>query len=555
MYGWVLNLAGHRRRLAVIALLTTASSLLMLAVPWLSGSLLGDLVSRIGQDLPWIAGGLILALVLIALIQMAVAYVTAKASAELLASLRGRLYDHVQSLPVGFHEARHQGDLLALLTFEISRLSDFLTDTLIHVPARLLTVSGAVILMFAIDARLALIVPVLIPAFYLILKIVGRRLRGLAIQLQQAEAEVVWTAEEGLDMLPATKAFAREGEFSAKYGSRVERAMALTIDQGRIYALLEPLIGLVASVAAVLVLVLAGQQLRTGTMTPSELFIFIFYAALLTRPVSALAHLYGQVQTARGTLARLGSVLGEEPESNYSTGIKIGRAKGAVTFLDISFHYPGREPVLDNLNLEISAGEAVALIGSNGVGKTTLVNLLMRFYDPISGTISLDGTDIAQLRLQDLRRQIGVVPQRALLFNGPVRDNILFGRNASPVQLEAAAALAQASSFIAELPDGIDTIVGDNGVRLSGGQRQRIALARALLDDPPILILDEATSMYDLEGESAFVEACASALRSRTVIIITHRPATLALADRLVQIEDGKAVDVSVSREAYTRAG
>jgi ATP-binding cassette, subfamily B, bacterial len=332
--------------------------------------------------------------------------------------------------------------------------------------------------------------------------------------------------------------------------------MGLSIEQGRIYALLEPLIGLTASIAAVLVLVVAGQQLRAGTMSPSELFIFIFYAALLTRPVSALAHLYGQVQTARGSLARLGSVLKEQPESNYSSGVRIGRASGAISFSDVAFHYPGREPVLDGLSLEIRSGEAVALIGSNGVGKTTLVNLLLRFYDPISGAISLDDTNLAELRLQDLRRQIGVVPQRALLFNGSVRENILFGRlDATPAQLGAAADLAQASSFISELPDGLDTIIGDNGVRLSGGQRQRIALARALLDDPPILVLDEATSMYDLEGESAFVEACSSALKSRTVIIITHRPATLALADRLIEIRDGRAVDVSAAREAYTRAG
>lgn len=556
MYSGFLQLAGHRRSLALIALLTTASSFLMLAVPWLAGSLLGGLVTRIGAQLPWLVAGLILALALIALVEFAIAFVTAKTSAELLASLRQRLYDHVQSLPLGFHETRHQGDLLTLLTFEVSRLSDFITGTVTHVPARLLTAMGAVILMFSIDARLALVVPVLVPAFYLILKVVGRKLRGLATQLQQAEAEVVWTAEEGLDMVPATKAFAREEEFSAKYESRVKRAMVLTVEQGRIHALLEPLIGLTASIAAVLVLVIAGQRLQAGRMSPSELFTFIFYAALLTRPVSALAHLYGQVQTARGTLARLGSVLREQPESNYSAGIRLGRATGEIRFSDIGFNYPGREPVLDGLNLHIRAGEAVALIGSNGAGKTTLVNLLLRFYDPVVGRISLDGENIADLQVQGLRRQIGVVPQRALLFNGSVRENIAFGRRDVPARrLEKAIELAQASAFLAALPDGLDTIIGDNGVRLSGGQRQRIALARALVDDPPILVLDEATSMYDLDGESAFVEACSTALKSRTVIIITHRPATLALADRLVEIENGIAVDVSESRAAYTRAG
>ena len=214
-----------------------------------------------------------------------------------------------------------------------------------------------------------------------------------------------------------------------------------------------------------------------------------------------------------------------------------------VVFDDVHFAYPDRLPALRGVSLTIRAGETLALTGPNGAGKTTLASLLQRFEDPQSGTIRLDGIELREIRLSDLRRQIGLVPQRPLMFDGTVRENIGFGREgASDAEIEEAARLSQAHDFVEQLPDGYATRIGENGVRLSGGQVQRLALARALLKDPPILILDEATSMYDLDGESAFVEVAATALRNRTVLLITHRPATLALADRIVTLESGRIV-------------
>jgi len=529
----------YRGALALLAALTIASSLILLIIPWLAGQVLGSIVAGAaaqGSVIGLLAG----ALLATALISFATANQTAATAARVLADLRQRVYAHIQSLPIGFHDSRGKGDTLALMTYEIVRLSDFLTGTLVTIPAKLLTTLGAVVLMFRIDPRLALIVPVLVPAFYLILKIVGWRLRGLAIALQQREAEVVVAAEEMLEMLPATKAFTREATEAERYRQVVEEASRLRRRQGQIIAVIEPLIALLAALAAMLVLLVAGDSVGAGRLSPPQLFSFIFYAALLTRPVGGLAHVYGEIQSARGTLARLESVFAESTEAIIPSAERHARALGAIRFDAVHFAYPGREQVLKGLTLDIAPGETVALVGPNGVGKTALINLLMRYYAPQRGTILLDGQNIADLPIADVRRQVGLVPQSPLLFSGTIRDNIAFGaKAATDEQVEAAARLAQASDFIALLPDRIETLIGDRGVRLSGGQKQRIALARALIKDPPILVFDEATSMFDDEGETAFIAACVEALRGRTVILVTHRPATLELADRIVTLEAG----------------
>lgn len=539
--------APYIRQLILVGLLTLASSLLMLAVPWLAGRMLGDILSASGIGEGGLVGLLLLALVTIALLNFVVAYVSGDTAARLLSDLRLRIYEHLQALPIGFHENHRQGDTLALMTYEVARLSGFLTGTLVRIPSQLATVAGAAFLMFQIEPRLALIVPLLVPAFYVILKVIGRRLRGLAQSIQEAEAEVVAIAEENLEMLPAIKAFAREELEAARYRDQVQRAMGLSRQEYRIFAALEPAIGLVAAIAAVLLLYLAGQSVQIGSMTPSGLFSFLFYAALLTRPVAALANVYGQVQSTRGTLARLQSVLEKTLEPGYAATSRLKCTQGGISFRDVSFAYPGRQRVLNGLDLDIQPGEVVALTGPNGAGKTTLVNLLLRFYELEEGYILLDGEDIRAVSVQDLRQQIGLVSQRVLLFNGSIRANIAYGNvGADDAQIEAAARLAQAWDFISQLPQGLDTQIGDHGVRLSGGQRQRISLARALLKNPPILVLDEATSMYDLEGEAAFIEACSAALASRTVIIITHRPASLAMANRVLSLEDGRIRAVSL---------
>lgn len=525
----------YRGQIAAISALSLLSSLASLAIPWLAGSFLAGVLGDGSIALGSTVLLLVCALLGLAAINIGVAILSASASGRILAGLRREAYAHIQAMPVGFFEQRRGGDLLALMTYEVANLSRFLATTLANVPAMVMTAAGASVLLIMIDPKVGLIVPVIVPMFFMMFRLFGRHLRTVARKVRRAEANLLTIAESDLDMITAIKAFGAEQDYRDHYGQAVEKARILELVQARLSALPGPLMTLGAALAVIAILIAASAQIEAGGRTPGEVFTFLLYAALLTRPVGGLAETYGAFQIARGTLARLETVLAMPPEPGYAATARPGRAQGAIKFDKVRFAYPGRPAVLDGFDLDIAPGEIVALTGQNGVGKSTIIRLLLRFYELDAGRITLDGVNIADLQVQHLRRQFGYVPQQPLLFNGTIAENITLGASPEdPRAIERAIALAQAADLIAGLPEGLATRIGDNGVRLSGGQRQRIALARALLRDPPVYILDEATSMYDLDSEAAFVESCVSALEDRTVIIITHRPASLALADRII---------------------
>jgi subfamily B ATP-binding cassette protein MsbA len=540
---FIFNLATPwRYTLAAGALLMVMESAVALAVPWFGGLFAEQMLK--GGHIPSNTGALLYSLLALfalqALLRFGNSYVLGRSARSILAQLRIRLYDHLQALPLTYYQQRRRGEILSLLVNDVAQLSGFISGTMLSVAPLMMTVAGAIALMISIDVQLAGIVIVMVPMFYILLRILGRRLRPLASQIQDAYAGTVATAEENLAMLPAIKIFTREHQESARYKSQIQYLLRLTTQELRIYAAMGPTVQFLAASGMVVLLWLMSGQIEQRS--PAEMVSFLLYAALLTRPVSALSELYGETRRVKGTLQRLKEVLSEEREP-LGGGAVLPPVRGAIEFQNVSFAYPGRSPILVGLNIRIDSGETVALTGSNGSGKSTIAHLLMRLIESSEGRILIDGTDVAGVTLHSLRSQIGLVPQHVLLFNGSVHDNIALGKpDADRQSVMHAARLAQAHDFIAQLPQGYESGVGDQGIRLSGGQRQRIALARALLKDPPILIFDEATAMFDPDGERAFISDYRHQLGRRTVILITHRPASLALADRVIKLEEERSV-------------
>ncbi|MFM7404871.1 MAG: ABC transporter transmembrane domain-containing protein, partial [Erythrobacter sp.] len=389
--------------LIVIALMAGLSSTTTLAIPWLAGQFLAGVFGDATIDLAVTIALLVGTLLLLTAINIIVHFLSAAASGRILAQLRAEAYDRLQGMPISFHDRRKSGDLLALMTYEVSDLSDFLTATLAQVPSILLTAAGAILPLFLLDPVLALFVPVLVGLFYIAMKLVGRRLRIIARKVQRAEADVMSIAESDLEMLPAIKAFATEDFHRRRYHMAVEKARMLNVGQSHMIGFISQIVTVVAALAAIGFLVLGTPNMAEGSRTPAELFAFLLYAALLTRPMGELVDTYGSFQMSKGTLARLEAVFTKKTEPGYNQLGTIERATGAIVFENVDFAYPGRPTVLESVNLAIAPGEIVALTGENGVGKSTLIRLLLRFYDPDAGRILLDGVDIAGLQVQQLR--------------------------------------------------------------------------------------------------------------------------------------------------------
>lgn len=527
----------HRLALIVGVLFMVAETGVSLAVPWLGGRFVNDFL---GGNRPSMLTILMLIAGLFtaqALLRVASGYVFAKRAALILADIRVRLYEHIQRLPVAYFQQRQQGALLSILSNDVAVISYYLSGTLIGVVPMLMTVIGSVVFMLTIDTSLAIVATLAIPVFYLLIKVAGRRVRPVAHELQEAHAQAFAVEQENIEMLPAIKAFTRESAETLRYKARVDEVVRLTLKQQWLDSAMGPGVQWLAGLGVLVILWLAGDRIDTGRLATGELVAFLLYATLLTRPVSALAGFYGATQRARASMERLQTVFVAPAERYLSGASPLVLPAGRIQFIDVTFAYPDREPVLKDFSLDIAAHDTIAITGENGAGKTTFISMLMRFVEPQTGRILIDGIDISSVGLTCLREQIAIVPQSVFLFNGTVRDNIGYGRaDSGEADVVQAAQLAQAHGFIVTLPDGYDTIIGDHGVRLSGGQRQRIALARALLKNPVILILDEATAMFDPAAELDFLNDCRDVLSTRTVLLITHRPASLALADRVVRL-------------------
>ena len=533
----------HRRVLLVVLGLLLAGSLLSLANPWMAGLLTATVMSdgEANISVRLLLGLWMVLLVIRSLLSFASQYFIGNTGERITAEMRTRLYQHLQALPVAYYQQRQAGDTLTLLSTDAAIISGFVTNTLVQLLPALLTFAGAFIMMAWLEWSIAILVVLFLPAYFVAMKIVGRKLRPLSRAWVDANSRLVSVVEENLGMLPAIKSFTRESHEQGRFEEANQGLYALARRQWRIEAALSPTISLLGGLGVLALLWMGTSHIQSGQLAASDLVSLLLYAVLLMSPLGTLANVYGQVQRTRGSAERILEFLGEQPEPADEGRQSLVADKGHIQFDKVSFAYPGRPAVLSGFNLEIAAGETVAITGPNGAGKSTLAHLLMRFADPVEGRVVIDGVDTRTATIASVRAQIGLVAQNVLLLNGSVAENIAYGEPAvSREKIEAAARAAHAHTFIEELPDGYDTIIGDQGIRLSGGQRQRLSLARTLLKDPPILILDEATAMFDPAGEKAFIAECREMLGSKTVILITHRPASLALADRVLPLRNGQ---------------
>jgi len=541
----------HRGTLLLVLLMLMADSLAALAQPWIAGRLTDvTLGGGGGNDLRAIQKILLLWLGLISvksILNFFSSYLVGSTGEKMAARLRKRVYEHMQVLPISYFHQHRPGESLSLLSNDAEVISHFVTSTLVALLPLLLTFFGAFYIMTHIDLQIAMVSVLLLPVYYIAMKLIGRRIRPIANDWIHAWSRMVSFVEENLSLLPVIKSFSRERLEAQRFASRNTELLTLSNRQILVQSILAPTVGFLAGAGMLLLFWLGIRQVVIHEISPADLVSLLLYAMLMTRPISGLANVYGEVQRTRGAAERLVDFFNEQPEPAEKSQPPLEDIKGHIRFERVSFAYPGRKALLRDMDLEIKAGETIALTGVNGSGKSTVAYLLMRFLEPSSGRITIDGKDISQYSLESIRQTVGLVAQHTLLLNGSVAENIAYGRyQASKQDIERAARVAGAHEFIMQMPDGYDTTIGDQGIRISGGQRQRLSLARTLLTDPPILILDEATAMFDPQGEEDFIDECSDLLEERTVIMITHRPASVALANRVVKMEDSKVLPGAV---------
>ena len=512
----------------------------------LAGSL-WDLIT-VQQDLQqltsivWMFLGLVVGQGVLSMVH---SYLTALASQHVMADFRTHVFSHLHRLSLNFFAKRRTGELISRLMNDVGVIQSLLTETPMDALKHLVTIIGGVGFLLVMNWRLCVLILILLPLLAIVARIFGKRLKALSMKIQDQTAHVTTLIEEVVSGIREVKSFVQGQREEARFRLGVEGLLATTMQRTAVLAVFVPVITFFTFVMAIGVLWYGGKQVIEGQLSPGELFAFVLFAGILIGPFGSAARIFSQVKEVQGAMTRVFELLDTPLDIQDSPNAQpLVSIRGDVQFEEVQFAYEERPPVLEGVSFSIKAGECLALVGPTGAGKTTIINLLHRFYDPTRGRVLIDGHDVKSIQLDSLYHQLALVPQETFLFGGTIMDNIRYGRwEADEADVLEASQRANAHEFIQALPEGYETVLGEKGVNLSGGQRQRVAIARALLKDPRILILDEATSALDSHSESLVQGALIELMKGRTTLMIAHRFSSIQRADRILVLHRGRIIE------------
>jgi len=470
---------------------------------------------------------------------------------------RIEFFSHIQSLSLRFFNNRRVGEILSRMSNDITVIQNALVSIPVAILRQTITLLGGLAIIFYLNWKLTGLILLVLPPLMLFARIFGKRLRVFSEKVQDKLARASVVLEEGISSIKIVKSYTREAHEQQRFQKEIETAFEESVRKIRISSFFGPFIlGLTFLISALLVWY-GGNQVMQGATTPGELAAFFLYALIIAGPIGTFVRIYTQIQEALGAVRRVYEILDTEPLiKTPENPVTLSKIEGRIEYENVSFGYREESPVLKDVSFEILPGETAALVGPTGAGKSTVIQLLHRFFDPDQGCVKLDGHDIRQLDLKNFLEQIALVPQETILFGGSVRENILYGKlDATEEELISASKSANAHEFIQQLEKGYDTRVGEKGVKLSGGERQRIAIARALLKNPKILVLDEATSALDNRSESLIQEALDRLMANRTTVIIAHRLSTVRNADKIIVLDKGHVTEVGRHDELMVNQG